>query len=86
MLYVTVYAQLVFLQAVARLKCEFALGARVRPHPRVVHQVPASNLYLQDNKGHSNFPFLELAKCSKCCHNSGLLDVRRTAIASVGEC
>ena len=86
MLYVTVYAQLVLLQAVARLECEFALGARVRSHPSVVHEVPANNLLLQDKKGHSNFPFLELAKCLKCCHNSGLLDVRRTAIASVGEC
>ena len=44
MLYVTVHAQLVLLQAVARLKCEFALGARVRSHPRVVHEVPANNL------------------------------------------
>ena len=57
MLYVTVHAQLVLLQAVARLECEFALGAWVRSHPGVVHEVPANKLQFQDKKAHSNFPF-----------------------------
>ena len=39
-----VHTQLVLLQAVARLECEFALGAWVRSHPSVVHEVPANNL------------------------------------------
>ena len=65
MLYVTVYAQLVLLQAVARLECEFALGARVRSHPGVVHEVPANYFQFQDKKARAlKFSFLQkLAKC-----------------------
>ena len=83
---ITVHAQRVLLQTVAGLESKFALRAWVRPHPGVVHQVPANNLCLQDNKAApSNFPFRELSKYTKRRHNSGLLDVH-PAIATVAEC
>ena len=63
MLYVTVYAQLVLLQAVARLECEFALGAWVRSHPGVVHEVPANNFAAsKTTKGALKFSFLRIGK------------------------